>query len=95
MGRDIILKKIESEEMVEGKVIVFCYDRGWSFAIEERSIDAENRYIHKMIDRFEVNSNKKIKSYQKAFKEELVKHLSCNTKEVYLSKDVAQFLEKF
>lgn len=92
MGRDIILKTIESEEMVEGKVIVFA-DRG--FAIEQRSIDAENRYTHKMLDRFEVNSNRKIRSYKKAFKDELLKHLSSNTKEVYLSKKVAEFLEKF
>lgn len=92
MMRDIILKTIGSEERVTGKVIVF-FDRG--FAIEERSIDGEGHYIHKMIDRFEVNSNRKIKSYKKAFKEELVKHLSCNTKEVYISQKVAEFLEKF
>lgn len=92
MKRGIELKKIEQGEQVEGIVIDFGNNR--SFAIEEYFMSENGSYIHRVIDHFEINSNKKIKNYQKTFQKELSKHISSETKIVYIKENVLQFLER-
>ena len=87
----INFKVIGKEERVIGKVIVFL-DRG--YAIEKRIIDAKGEYYTEIVDRFDISSRRTIGNYKKAVYQEAKKHLSPETKTIYIEEDVAKFLER-
>lgn len=87
----INFKVIGKEERVIGKVIIFL-DRG--YAIEKRMIDEKGEYYTEIVDRFDISSRRTMGNYKRAVYKEAQKHLSPETKTIYIDEDVAKFLER-
>ena len=88
---EINFKVVGKQERVIGKVIVFL-DRG--YAIEKRMIDEKGEYYTEIVDRFDISSRRTMGNYKKAVYQEAKKHLSPETKTIYIDEDVAKFLER-
>ncbi len=86
---NIEIKSISRTQKVMG--IVICFNnRTYGVA---KCYYKDGRYIKKIVDHFEVNTSEKKRGYKKAFLKELKKHISSETKIVYLEEDVARFLQ--
>lgn len=88
---EINFKVVGKQERVIGKVIVFL-DRG--YAIEKRCINEKGKYYTEIVDRFDVDSQIVLKNYKEAVYKEIKRHLSPETKVVYIDKEVEKFLER-
>lgn len=87
----IKFKVIGKDAEVVGKVIVF-FDR--EFGIEVRTKNSVTGEIYRMtVDNFNVNETKKNLIYKLAFYNEAKRHVSKETRVIYIEEGVKEYIE--
>lgn len=90
-GNKIKFKVIGKDDEVVGKVIVF-FER--EFGIEVRTQNSITGEIYRVtVDNFNVNEKKNKSKYKLAFYNEVKRHVSKETRVVYIEEGVNEYIE--